>query len=107
MNQEESHVEGINDLNRINNARQNGFDLANTQFTSASARSLSFSASLASPRENGFDPSMTPCQMGSVLRLQANGFEFANTKFAVARSAFWHSGRHFCAKASTISILYG
>jgi hypothetical protein len=44
MNQEESYVEGINDLNRINNAGQNGFDFANTQFTSSSARSVSFSA---------------------------------------------------------------
>ena len=83
MNQEESYVEGINDLNRINNAGQNGFDLANTQFTSASARSVSFSASLASPREMGLTCVNDSLPNGFVLATPRNGFGFANTEFAV------------------------
>src|ERR1017187_379983 len=83
MNQDDSYVEGINDLNRINNARQNGFDLANTQFTSASARSVSFSASLASPREMVLTFLMLPAKWVRSCDSRQNGFGFANTKFAV------------------------
>jgi hypothetical protein len=36
MDQEDFYVERINDLNRIDNSRQNGLGLANTQFAAAS-----------------------------------------------------------------------
>jgi hypothetical protein len=97
MNQEESYVEGINDLNRINNSRQNGFGFANTQFASRldpfgvflcgplrslretvlnlinnliKAKRIPMSRASANPIE-----SKTPCQMDSFLRLPETGLD--------------------------------